>query len=211
MRRLLIAFALLASSAFGQCQFTGTLTAAGAGSNFDNRNTACTQFQWNYIATSDVNSSILISLQGAPDNAGTPGTFSDLVSYNAANPNGALGNQLVLFRGVSSQWLRVMVYSIAGSAPSVSFTTNGQNLSPRQPVAQSWEAVTHVWSGTNPETFSFTGVTASSLCLTSAASLTAFRTNVFSGYISSVSTDTVTLSFANPPTAGALVNVACFQ
>lgn len=136
MRPLLLALLLTLGSltAFGQapdCQFTQTFTATGYGVTASNQavanlGTQCVTWRLSYYA--DNMTALSIQIEGAPDSAGSPGTFSAVPTtacsstvqppcmLDGANPLTDINHNTEAFRGYYA-WiaLHVTVFTSPGS------------------------------------------------------------------------------------------------
>lgn len=96
------------------CNVTVGLTAAGSTASFDNRMLGCAVWAFNY--TSQGFSALTITVQSAPDNGGTPGTWVTFAGTIVAgsNPQTATTQGVVQLSGFYP-WMRVTLSGTTGS------------------------------------------------------------------------------------------------
>ena len=96
------------------CNVTVGLTAAGSTASFDNRMLGCAVWAFNY--TSQGFSALTITVQSAPDNGGTPGTWVTFAGTVVAgsNPQTATTQGVVQLSGFYP-WMRVTLSGTTGS------------------------------------------------------------------------------------------------
>lgn len=96
------------------CNVTVGLTAAGSTASFDNRMLGCAVWAFNY--TSQGFSALTITVQSAPDNGGTPGTWATFAGTVVAgsNPQTATTQGVVQLSGFYP-WMRVTLSGTTGS------------------------------------------------------------------------------------------------
>jgi hypothetical protein len=112
------------------CAASGSISAAGTSSaNFDNRVVQCNAWQLNY-STSGGTSALLMWFESAPDNAGTPGTFSAVTPSSKGQPLTATGTQTVSFQPSPTKgWYRVRVQTLNAGTVTWNLTGSGSPLS----------------------------------------------------------------------------------
>lgn len=125
----LYALLLLAcASLFGQanqnvivqpdCVVSFTFVSTG-NRQFDNRTGSCSTWTINYYATGFSGLSIIV--ETAPDNGGTPGSWSTFTAATGSNPNTSTASAQSTFGSTTSYfpWVRVRVSSITGTGKIV--------------------------------------------------------------------------------------------
>lgn len=117
--RTLLFLCLFALCAFGQsyqCQFNAAPTVAGVGTSFDNRAANC--YNWRVTYTSTGFSAISLQLESAPDNAGTPGTWTAFtgtaVVTDGTNPSTSTNSALIGIHA-NAAWVRINLVTATGT------------------------------------------------------------------------------------------------
>lgn len=127
-KRLLFCLLIAPLSIFAQCAFTSTFTTPSSGLAFNNIGHACSSWQVNVIVPPTV-TTYMLRIEGAPDNAGSPGTFS-LIPVQTATPQGAgnpdiyVGTSFIVLSS-NPQWLRFTLVNITGSG-TITAAASGQ-------------------------------------------------------------------------------------
>lgn len=114
MQRLFIMLGLLAAPLAAQdCSLSWSpITAAGSTSAFDNRTRGCVT--WTIAYNSTGFSGLTITVEGAPDNNGSPGAWATITAETGANPNTSTDQNSATF-ATYYPWLRVTVSGLTGS------------------------------------------------------------------------------------------------
>lgn len=125
MKDIILASLLFGAAAQGQqqCQQSGQATTTGNGANLDNRVAGCSYFRLTYWAVQ--NSAISISIQGAQDVGGIPGSYSDFATVIAgANPSTTTGSGTIVVNGYYP-WVSINIGTLTGG--TVKWTLAGQS------------------------------------------------------------------------------------
>lgn len=107
------------------CSVYLNVTAVGTSQNIDNRTKACSSWTMVY-STSANTSTVSIEIDGAPDNAGAPGTFVVFpgTAITGSIISTALNTSDIKIVGYQP-WVRINVTALTGVSPSVSATLLG--------------------------------------------------------------------------------------